>query len=215
VSQTLDRGLRVLELVAAEGPVGIDGIAAGLELHRSIVYRLVRTLEDHRLVERDEAGRYRVSVGVAVLARSVQSDLRSAAAVELARLADSLAMTAFLVVRDGDEAATVDIVEPRRPDLMVTHRPGLRHPIERGAPGLALLAGQPFVAGERTEVSRARRRGWCATESEVLPGMAAVAAPIADLGALAVLWLARSNVDRDAVGTAVAAAARAVAERCR
>ena len=57
-SQTLDRGIRILEHLAAAGsPQSIMDIAAGVDLHRSITYRLLRTLETHELVERDTAGR--------------------------------------------------------------------------------------------------------------------------------------------------------------
>ena len=51
-SQTLDRGIRILEhLATAGGPQPIADIAAALGLHRSIAYRLVRTLEAHQLVD--------------------------------------------------------------------------------------------------------------------------------------------------------------------
>ena len=50
-SQTLDRGLRILEHLAAVGsPQPIADIGSALGLHRSITYRLLRTLEDHHLV---------------------------------------------------------------------------------------------------------------------------------------------------------------------
>ena len=53
-SQTLDRGLRILEHLAAVGaPRPIADIGQAVGLHRSITYRLLRTLEDHDLVERD------------------------------------------------------------------------------------------------------------------------------------------------------------------
>ena len=65
-------------------------------------------------------------------------------------------MTAFLVVADGDEAVTIDSVEPTSLDAHVAYRPGTRHPIDRGAPGLALLARTSVVVGERAEVAVAR-----------------------------------------------------------
>ena len=143
-SQTLDRGLACLDLVAgSERPVSVDEAAAALGLHRSIVYRLLRTLEARRLIERDVAGDYVPGAYLAVLSRSVRRSLRAAAAPILARLADDLQMTAFLVVADHDEAVTVDSVEPTSLDAHVAYRPGTRHPIDRGAPGLALLAGRP------------------------------------------------------------------------
>ncbi|MGE0000411.1 MAG: helix-turn-helix domain-containing protein, partial [Ilumatobacteraceae bacterium] len=57
-SQTLDRGLTALEWIAlADRPPSIDEVAQHLDVHRSIAYRIVRTLEDHRLVRRDPNGR--------------------------------------------------------------------------------------------------------------------------------------------------------------
>ncbi|MGB3377038.1 MAG: helix-turn-helix domain-containing protein, partial [Microbacterium sp.] len=54
-SQTLSRGIRILEILA-DGPLSIDEVATRLDVHRSIAYRLLRTLEDHRLVARNAAG---------------------------------------------------------------------------------------------------------------------------------------------------------------
>ena len=47
-SQTLDRGLRVLDvLAAAPGGLTVTELAARLEVNRTVVYRLVSTLEQH------------------------------------------------------------------------------------------------------------------------------------------------------------------------
>lgn len=214
LSQTLDRGLACLDFVAAsDRAVSIDGAAIGLGLHRSIVYRLMRTLESRRLVERDTAGDFLPGPYLAVLSRSVRRTLRAAAAPIVANLAEHLQMTTFLVVADGDEAVTIDSVEPRSLNAHVAYRPGTRHPIDRGAPGLALLAARPAVVGERPDVALARRRGWAQSEAEVIAGMVSVAAPIADQGALAVLWLAGAQVSADDVGRQVADAARRIESR--
>ena len=214
LSQTLDRGLACLDFVAAsDDAVSIDEAAVGLGLHRSIVYRLMRTLEMRRLVERDSDGGFLPGPYLAVLSRSVRHTLRAAAAPVVANLAEDLQMTAFLVVADGAEAVTIDSVEPRSLNAHVAYRPGTRHPIDRGAPGLALLSSRPAAVGERAEVAIARRRGWARSEAEVIAGMVSVAAPIADQGALAVLWLAGAKVLADAVGRLVAAAARRIESR--
>ena len=213
-SQTLDRGLAVLELVAlAAAPLAVDEVASGLGLHRSIAYRLLRTLEDRRLVERDQRGRYGAGTHLAVLARSARTPLRDAAGPALSALAERLGMTAFVVVRDGDEAVTVDVVEPRSVDVHVVYRPGARHAIDSGAPGLALLAAEPATRGERADVARARRRGWASSRGEVLPGMASVAAPVGVGAAIAVLWLAAQPIAVDTVVAAVVAAARTITDR--
>jgi len=203
-----------LEFVAAsDRPVSIDATATHLGVHRSIVYRLLRTLEHRHLVERNDDGDYLPGPYLAVLSRGVRRSLRSAAAPVLANLCQNLDMTAFLVVADGDEAVTVDSVEPTSLDAHVAYRPGTRHSIDRGAPGLALSAGRPPSAGERAEVAVARARGWAESRGEVIPGMASIAAPIADHGAIAVLWLAGNQVDVDQVAAAVVAAAGDVTHR--
>jgi DNA-binding IclR family transcriptional regulator len=213
-SQTLDRGLAVLEHVAvADSSVTIDEVAADLDLHRSIVYRLLRTLEGRHLVERDGNGSYLPGPYLAVLSRSVRRTLRDAAAPVLTNLAEALQMTAFLVVADGDEAVTIDSVEPRSLNAHVAYRPGTRHAIDRGAPGLALLAGRPARVGERPEATRARKRGWARSEAEVIAGMASVAAPIGDQAAIAVVWLAGNRVKVAAVTAQVVAAAHDVSSR--
>lgn len=214
-SQTLDRGLRALELVAdSDHPLTVAEVAESLGLHRSIAYRLLRTLEDHRLIERDVESRFGAGVGLAVLARRVAPTLQAAALPELTLLANETGMTAFLVVRHGDDAVTVAAVEPRQSVAHVSYRPGVRHPVDRGAPGLALLVGGPPVKGERPEVEVGRTRGWVASHSEVLPGMRACAAPVVDgrgicAGAVAVVFV--EDVDLERLGVRVVAASSAVA----
>ncbi|MEY2581034.1 MAG: hypothetical protein QOE09_883 [Ilumatobacteraceae bacterium] len=213
-SQTLDRGLACLDFIAAsDHAVSVDDAASALGLHRSIVYRLLRTLERRHLIERDPDGDYSAGAYLAVLSRSVRRSLRAAAAPVLVNLAEDLRMTAFLVVPDRDEAVTVDSVEPTSLDAHVAYRPGTRHPIDRGAPGLALLAGRPPVAGERAEVSRARDAGWAESEAEVIPGMASIAVPIADQGAIAVLWLAGNPVSTAEVAARLMLAAEEIRAR--
>jgi DNA-binding IclR family transcriptional regulator len=178
-SQTLDRGLRVLELVAASArPLTTVEVAQDVGLHRSITYRMLRTLEARRLVSRDGDGAWLPGSGLAVLASNVVPDIRLAARSVLESLADETAMTAFLVIRDHDEAVTAVVVEPRTAIAHVTYRPGRRHPVTRGAPGIALLAGGAAVPGERAEIAVCRERGWAFSESEVLPGMKACSAPV-------------------------------------
>jgi DNA-binding IclR family transcriptional regulator len=200
-------------IAASDRAISVDAAASALGLHRSIVYRLLRTLEGRHLIERDADGDYLAGPYLAVLSRGVRRSLRAAAAPVLANLAEELGMTAFLVVPDRDEAVTVDSVEPTSLDAHVAYRPGTRHPIDRGAPGLALLAGRSPVPGARPEVSRARAVGWAESEAEVIPGMASIAVPIADQGAIAVLWLAGNPIATTHVADRLMAAAAEVSRR--
>lgn len=188
-----------------------------LGLHRSIGYRMLRTLEDHGLLRRHDDGRFGPGSTLAVLARRVAPTLQNAALPELSSLADAVGMTAFLVVREGDDAVTIAVVEPRHVSVHVAYRPGNRHPANRGAPGLALLAGSASRRGERRAVALARRRGWAHSRSEVLPGMRSVAAPIVDAagvvhGALAVVFAGVTGSVEE-LGDRVCVSARAVAAR--
>lgn len=213
-SQTLDRGLRVLEhVVRANVPVAVADVARGVDIHRSVAYRMMRTLEDHGLLTRDEQGRYVPGAGLAALSSQFRPQLRAAAARHLQRLVLDTGMTSFLVVRHGDEAVTIEVIEPPAGDAVISYRPGLSHSVHRGAPGLALLSGEFPTPGERHEVAQARRRGWAVSQSEVIEGFRSVAAPVVDgsgvcRGALAVVFAGR--VDVESLGRIVAAQGQAL-----
>jgi DNA-binding IclR family transcriptional regulator len=219
-SQTLDRGIRILEHLTAVGTArSVVEIAQATGLHRSIAYRLLRTLEDHQLVARDAAGRYAPGLGLAALARGVRAGLQAAALPVLTSLATGLGMTAFLVVRAGDEAVTVTSVEPPDSAAHVTYRPGTRHPVGRGAPGLALLIPEAPRPGDRDVLTEARRRGWAVSHGEVIPGVRSIAAPVTGRdgvarAALAVVFV-DDGVQPDDVGARLVAAAAEVAAGLR
>ena len=79
-SQTLDRGLRVLEVLAGS-PAGltVTALAAEVGVNRTVVYRLLATLEQHGLARRDSSGLVHVGLGVLALARGLQPVLRELA----------------------------------------------------------------------------------------------------------------------------------------
>ncbi|MGW9405135.1 IclR family transcriptional regulator [Arthrobacter sp. NPDC055585] len=186
-SQTLSRGIQALELLAeSETPLTIAELSAGLGVHRSIAYRILRTLEAHSLVMRDDAGRVSAAPGLAALARGVSRDLQSAALPELTVLANELSMTAFIAVWDQHDCVTLVAVEPRHSRTALIQRPGTRHSFTAGAPGIAiqsavseehwdrLAPGQPY----REEARLARRRGYATSHSEVIDGVGSVAVPV-------------------------------------
>ncbi|MFC5998125.1 IclR family transcriptional regulator [Quadrisphaera sp. GCM10027208] len=203
-SQTLDRALRLLELLADEqhGRAGltVTELAAALGVARPVVYRLLGTLAEHRLVRRSDDGRVRLGIGVLSLAQRVHPLLREAAAPVLRRLADEVRATAHLTIADGGEALAVVVVEPTRTDFHVSYRVGSRHPLDRGAAGRAILAGR---RGDRDVVS---------TDSELQPGAVGVAAPVplTELDA-SVGVVALGDLDRPLAHRAVRAAAAEVA----
>jgi DNA-binding IclR family transcriptional regulator len=186
-SQTLSRGIRMLEiLAAADRNLSIDELAGALGVHRSVAYRLLRTLEDHGLVTRDASGRLALGTGLAALASGVARDLQRLALPELNEVANELGMTCLLAVLvDNDEAVTLVSASPRQSVAVVSYRPGHRHPITRGGPGKAILLGlpdsswPPEVTDElRHEIAVSRVRGYAQSHDEVVPSLRSVAVPL-------------------------------------
>ncbi|TFD07339.1 ArsR family transcriptional regulator [Cryobacterium sandaracinum] len=225
-SQTLSRGIRVLEILAdADEALTIADVAAALGVHRSIAYRILRTLEDHGVVIRDAAGAVRLGPRMAALARGVSRGLQAAALPELTSVANELGMTAFVTVLDRAEVVTLVSVEPRQAHATVAQRPGTRHPLGRGAPGIAiqslLTATQWVDLGEgarRGEAADVRARGFATSHDEVIPGLASVAVPLVVPGeapaALAVVYLGTGQSDA-AIGARLVTAAAVIAADLR
>lgn len=217
-SQTLSRGIRILEILAdARAPLTIDEIAGHLGVHRSIAYRLLRTLEDHRLIVRDAAGRAELGPRMAALAAGVASDLHAEALPELTQTANDLGMTSFVAILDREDCITLASVEPRHAVALVAQHPGTRHPVTVGAPGKAILsqidpAHWPAEAGDalRAEVTDAAARGFQTSHDEVIPGLRAVAVPLALRGrapaAIGVVYIASAHTPQQIAARLQAAA---------
>lgn len=219
-SQTLSRGIRILEILAdASGPLSIAQIADALAVHRSIAYRLVRTLEAHRLVTRDGSGGVSLGARMAALAAGVAHDLQAEALPELTTIANQLGMTSFVTVLDHDECVTLTSVEPRHAVASVAQRPGTRHAVQVGAPGKAILSVLPrsrwpatVSEGLHRELVDAATRGFATSHDEVIPSLRAVAVPVDLRGrnplALAVVYLASSHSPEQIAEVLAASAAR-------
>lgn len=221
-SQTLSRGIRALEILAdAPSPMTIAELSEALGVHRSVAYRILRTLEDHALLIRDDAGRVQTGPGLAALARGVSRDLQAAALPELTALANELAMTAFIAVWDHRDTVTLLTVEPRHSRAALAQRPGTRHSFSSGAPGIAIQSAVSEAAWARLapglpyrpEAQAARIAGFATSHDEVLPGVSAIAAPIHIAGrmpaAICVAFLG-PNTDPAAIGSRLADSARTI-----
>ncbi|TAK69001.1 MAG: MarR family transcriptional regulator [Actinomycetota bacterium] len=208
-SQTLDRGLRVLELLA-ESPDGmtVTEIAAALHVSRTVVYRLVVTLEQHGLLRRGQDGRCRLGMAVLTLGRSVQPGLRDAALPALRRLADVVGATAHLTVVDGGDALAVAVVEPARIDVPATARPVAR--LDRALAGRAVMAAHATRRAVGDE-------GWVASVGDHNPAAFGVAAPVLGVAGVqaSVGVVTVGDVDAGAVGPRVVRAAQEVARALR
>ena len=170
-SQTLDRGIRALELVAAAaGGMTVQEVADRLGVHRTIAHRLLTTLADHRLIARGPDNRFRAGGGLIALANGLQSTLRDTALPIMRELAEELESTVVLLVREGEEVVGIAVASPVNATYHLAFRTGSRHPLGRGAAGICLLSALPARSGERPEVTRARTQGFAVSRGEVEPG---------------------------------------------
>ena len=200
-SQTFDRGLRALSLIAAsESGLSVTELAGQLGVGRTVAHRLLATLELHGLVRRDGAGKARPGFGLLPLAAQVQPLLRETALPVLRELAETVGATAHLSVLDGVEAIAVAVVEPSWTAYHVAYRLGSRHPAELGAAGRALSAAHGT---------------WVSSSGELQPGAHGIAAPVPGrVGLVASIGVvALAPLDEAAVGPQVVAAATRVAAR--
>ncbi|GAB3265491.1 IclR family transcriptional regulator [Arthrobacter pigmenti] len=222
-SQTLSRGIRALEILAeAQAPMSIAELSSALGVHRSIAYRILRTLEDHSLLMRTEAGLVQAGPGLAALARGVSRDLQTAALPELTDVANSLQMTAFIAEWDRHDCVTLMTVEPRHPETTLAQRPGTRHQFSAGAPGIAIQSALSEEQWNRVapalpyrqEAREAARRGYAVSHDEVIAGVSSVAVPVPVPGqlpaAIAVVYI-RGTREPDPIGARLMASAAEIA----
>jgi DNA-binding IclR family transcriptional regulator len=178
-SQTLDRGVRLLEILAHTAqPQSAAELSSMLEIHRSVVYRLLRTLKEHQLLDVEPDGRYTLGLGLLTLARSVRRDVRAIVMPYLADLSLRLRATVFLGIAEGEDMVCFASAEPENTLLQVRFREGLRHPLRVGAAGMAILSADAPLAGERPELALARERGYAMSREELERGTVAIAAPV-------------------------------------
>ncbi|WP_375424144.1 IclR family transcriptional regulator [uncultured Friedmanniella sp.] len=205
--QSVDRALTILELLAADGHLGVTEIAALLDVHKSTASRLLTTLEAHGLAEQlPDRGRYRLGVGVLRLAGATRSrmDLVQESRQVTSALAATVGETVNVVILSGRETLYLDQVSG--PSALQIHNwVGKRNPIHATANGRVLLAhmseaesdatlaaltdggGELTRLTERTlvtqqavraDLAQIRERGYAVVRDELEIGLTAVAAPV-------------------------------------
>src|SRR6478609_4629781 len=111
--QSVDRALTILEVLARDGEAGVTEISGELGVHKSTAFRLLATLESHRLVEQDgDRGRYRLGVGNLRLAGATTArlDLVTEARPVCRQLAADTGETVNIAVRSETSALYLDQV---------------------------------------------------------------------------------------------------------
>jgi DNA-binding IclR family transcriptional regulator len=216
LSQTLDRGITALEMIAfSDEPVSVADLAERMDLSKSVVYRLIRTLEARRFVRRTSQSRYEPSLYLGRVGAKSYRPLQAAAVPHMRKLANDLGHTTYVAMREGDEIVTVWVEEPTTTDT-VAYRPSVRHGVGKGATWIALTAGEPPSNEDTREVLKAREVGVAFTTGQVIPGLSAMASPIIAaggecVGVLATVFLNR-NEDTMFIGRKLMVAAQLIGD---
>lgn len=155
-TSALRNGIYVLQAFSREEPVlGVNEISRRLQLHKSTVSRILATLEETSLVERDPAsGRFRLGIGVIALAGPMLAnmDVRRVARPFLEELSRETGETAVLTVWSVRETVSVEQVAS---PLKVKHT----SPVGTRYPEAASSSVRVFLAENPEEAQRFVERG--------------------------------------------------------
>ena len=220
--QSVDRALTILELLAADGRLGVGEIAALLDVHKSTASRLLATLEAHGLAEQlPDRGRYQLGVGVLRLAGATRSrmDVVQESRPVTADLAARVGETVNVVILSGRETLYLDQVSGTSA-LQIHNWVGKRNPMHATANGRVLLAHVSdaerdtilSAAGDADggltrltpatlptreavldDLEQIRERGYAVARDELEVGLTAVAAPVRDSAGAVVASLSVSG----------------------
>lgn len=198
--QSVDRALGILEVLARTGESGVTEIAVELGVHKSTAFRLVATLEAHRLVEQtSDRGRYRLGMGILRLAGATTArlDLVQEARPISRQLAADTGETVNIAVLAESSALYLDQVAGSSA-LQPHNWVGQHIPLHATSNGKVLLCGLDDAALDavlgklatytphtitgrsqlREELDRVREQGYAVAIDELEVGLTAIAAPI-------------------------------------
>ena len=163
-AQSIHRTAALLREIAAHrgGGASLSKLAAATGLVPSTVHRMLQALVGEDLLSKDPANRsYRAGpllyeLGLAAVPRV---DLRRICGPSLARLAEATGDTAYLTVRSGEDALTLDRQEGSFPIKALPLDIGNRRPLGVGSGALAVLAALPPEEGNALVQANAARYG--------------------------------------------------------
>jgi len=208
MAQILTSVLRALEVLdfftVEEHELTLTEISKRMGLHKSSVYRILRTLEAADLLQRNEqTGKYRLSLKILDLAGRVlgRYDLRATAGPYMEELASATGEIIHLSILEGKELVYLD-KKGTGQVLTVSTKIGGKHPAYASAMGKVLLAHlsedrltevlgdlklEPLTEHTITdrselkeELLKIREMGYALDNEEAFPGIRCIAAPIRD-----------------------------------
>ncbi|MGL5116210.1 MAG: IclR family transcriptional regulator [Beijerinckiaceae bacterium] len=141
-TRALDRGLAVLEILAAESPLPLAEIARRAGQSSSTTFRMLETLRKRGFAaQAEDTGLYRVGVKALEVGSGFLRalDIGRLAVPIMRKLAEDSGETVSLAVRHGSDAVYVEQLEGSR-GVRMRQRVGSRLPLHASASGKALSA---------------------------------------------------------------------------
>lgn len=202
-TQSIHRAVTMLrEIAAYQKGMRLVDIAQAMGLERPTAHRIVKGLVSQGMVMQDPKTKcYRLGhvVYELGLAASPYFNLKEICQPILARIAERTGDSVYLVVRSGFDSVCLERLEGNYPIRARTMDVGTRRPLGVGAGSVALLLGLSdaeieqviaintprmptfgMITGDRLRevIARSREAGYAINEEDVLPGVAAIGAPI-------------------------------------
>ena len=183
----LDKAVGVLHAVAESG-CGLAELCERTGLPRATAHRLATGLEFHRLLTRDDSGRWILGPALAELSARVNDPLLAAGAAVLPGLREITGESVQLYRREGTTRVCIATLEPPA-GLRDTVPLGARLPMTAGSGARVLLAYSDAATRQAVlesakftdrTLADVRRRGWAQSAAEREPGVASVSAPVRD-----------------------------------
>jgi DNA-binding IclR family transcriptional regulator len=145
-SSGVNATLRILDLIAARGPLSLADLTRELGLAKSTVHRICGLLVERAWAVREPDGRFGLGIRALRLgSNTTELPIVTAFRTVAASFLDELDETVALAVLDGDESLYIAMEETSQPVRYVTHV-GSKSPAFASASGRVVLASQPDEA---------------------------------------------------------------------
>lgn len=200
-NKTVVKSMDILNLFLHHSKLSFNEIVQFSGIPKTSVYRMVMSLEEMGLLDKDVDGKY--SLGLLFLQFghlvSERLDIRQVALPVMQRLHHEVGEAVNLIVRDGNEAIYIEKLDTKQPVRLYTAI-GRRTPLYAGACSRVILAFLPYMERERyidetdlqpiasgtiTDreklrqlISESRENGFSVSYSELEDYSAALAAPV-------------------------------------
>lgn len=212
--------MEILNLFINHAKLSFNEIIELSGIPKTSVYRMLQSLEEMCLIDKDEQGKY--SLGILFLRFghlvSERMDIRQIARPTMESLHKEFGEAVNLIIRDGNEAVYIEKIQSIQPVRLYTTI-GRRTPLYAGACARAILSFLPAQEREeylknvelvpyakgtitdmnqlRHSISEARNVGYTISYSELEDFTAAVAVPIFDHTGNVVAGISIAGIERN------------------